>query len=437
MTREFVLPDLGEGIAEAQVIRLLVKEGEDIAEDQYLMEVETDKAAVEIPSPYAGVARNIHVKEGETINVGDVIVTFDDGGGAKASTTTGTSKKSAAPEPAMEAARTAPTATPPATTGGSQRTVAPAAPAVRKYAREQGVDLNTVSGSGPGGRITREDVDRHAAGGTALPAAPAVAQPAVAPPAAPTVKIAAAPAALPPGTDDSDKYGEVRRVPINQIRKTIANKMTESAYTAVHVTHGDEIDITHLERLRKQVNEATGGNPKMTAMTFVIRAVCLALKNHPVFNSTFDLQSGEAVYKKYINLGIAVDSDRGLVVPVIRNCDQLSMRGIAYELRKLADHIRANQFGIDDLRGGTFTITNVGALGGTFSTPIINYPEVAILGLGKSRRVPVFRNDKVEEGIMLPMNLSFDHRATDGANTARFAGEIKAYLENPTLFMLD
>ncbi|MGB0717107.1 MAG: dihydrolipoamide acetyltransferase family protein, partial [Phycisphaerae bacterium] len=220
-------------------------------------------------------------------------------------------------------------------------------------------------------------------------------------------------------------------------RKTISNQMTRSAYTAVHVTHGDDADITNLEALRKSVNATTDNNPKLTAMTFVIRATCLALKNHPEFNASFDLESGEMTYKKYVNMGIAVDSERGLVVPVLKNCDQLSMRGIAIELKNLADRIRNNQFSIEDLRGGTFTITNVGALGGTFSTPIINFPEVAILGLGRSRRVPAFKGDKVVEALTLPLNLSFDHRATDGANSARFCSEIKNYLENPGLFMLD
>ena len=445
MPREFILPDLGEGIAEAQVIRLLVKEGENVAEDQYLMEVETDKAAVEIPSPYAGVATNIHVKEGETINVGDVIVTFDDTGGG------GAPKKEApakAPASQGKAAEPAPKQTPapaqtrqpaaPATnrtssngeSAPSRRTTSPAAPAVRKYAREQGVDLDAFAGSGPGGRVTRDDIDRHKAGGGGDAGAGGAAQPAVRRPAQ-------APGTLPDGTDDQDKYGDIRRVRISQIRKTIANQMTRSAYTAVHVTHGDDADITQLEQVRKNINAVTDNNPKMTAMTFVIRATCLALKNHPEFNASFDLDTGEMIFKKYVNMGIAVDSDRGLVVPVIKNCDQLSMRGIAIELKNLADRIRNNQFGIEDLRGGTFTITNVGALGGTFSTPIINFPEVAILGLGRSRRVPVFKGEKVVEAMTLPLNLSFDHRATDGANSARFCSEIKNYLENPGLFMLD
>jgi len=442
MPREFLLPDLGEGIAEAQVIRVLIKQGEDIAEDQYLMEVETDKAAVEIPSPFAGIAKTVHVKEGEIVNVGDVIVTFDDGESADAAQTAAAApaEKSrpvaeAAPSPASApAVKAKPTAA---------RTQVAAAPVVRRLAREMGIDLTTIQGTGPGGRITKEDVVNH--GSSAVEVAPAASVatpitaatvPSLAPPM-PLTRGAGASIELPAGADESDKYGAVRRVAITQIRKTIANRMVQSAFTAVHVSQGDEADITQLERLRQEVNKATGNDPKLTVMTFVIRAVCIALRNHPIFNAAFDESGGAIIYKRYVHLGIAVDSDRGLIVPVIRDCDQLTMRGIAYKLREIADRIRSNQFAIEDLRGGTFTITNIGALGGTFSTPIINYPEVAILGLGRSKKVPVFREGTLEEALILPLNLSFDHRVMDGANAARFTTDIKSYLETPAKFLLD
>ncbi|MBI4718379.1 MAG: 2-oxo acid dehydrogenase subunit E2 [Planctomycetes bacterium] len=433
MAREFRLPDLGEGIAEAQIIRVMVKPGDTVALDQYLMEVETDKAAVEIPSPFAGVAKTIHVKEGQTVNVGEVIVTFDEAAGA-APPTAAPATRPAAPSTPVAAPAAETTPSEPATPARGKSTAA-AAPAVRKLAREMGVDIDAIAGTGPGGRVTREDVER--AGKPAPRPSPPGTAPTAPPPVAPVTRPTSKPAALPPGVPDVDKWGPVRKVPITQIRKTIAAQMTRSAYTAVHVTHGDEADITDLDRMRRGLNEATGDDPKLTIMTFLIRAVCVALRHHPVFNAGFEEESGHIVYKEYINIGVAVDTERGLIVPVIRNADQLTMRGIAAALRTIADRVRTNQFAIEDLRGGTFTITNVGALGGTFSTPIINYPEVAILGLGRSRTVPVLRNGQLAEALMLPLNLSFDHRVMDGANAARFTREIISYLELPARLLLD
>jgi pyruvate dehydrogenase E2 component (dihydrolipoamide acetyltransferase) len=433
MPRQFVLPDLGEGIAEAQIVRVLVKPGDKVAEDQYLMEVETDKAAVEIPSPYGGVIKEMHVKEGDTVNVGDVIVTFDEGNGAAPAKAERTESKSAkaetpkSPTPARQAA-SSPSATAVMEAPASRRTTSPAAPAVRKLAREVGVDIDSLAGSGAGGRVTKDDVERAAQGGrsSGKGAESAAARRPVAAPSAPL-----------PGTPDNDKWGPIRREPLSQIRKTIAAQMTRSKTTIPHVTHCDEVDITHLDRLRRQLNEATGDDPKLTIMAFVIRAVSIALRKFPIFNASFDEEGQQIVYKDYVNIGVAVDSDRGLIVPVIRNADQLTLRGIAAELRGIADRVRSNKFAIEDLRGGTFTITNVGALGGTVSTPVINHPEVAILGLGRSREMPVVKDGNIESALVLPVNLSFDHRATDGANAARFTGEILSYLRTPAMFLLD
>lgn len=477
MPKDFKLPDLGEGISEAQIIRVMVKEGDNVSQDQYLMEVETDKAAVEIPSPYSGVVKKVHVAAGQTVNVGSVIVSFDETGadaGGKAAggaapvaaPAKGQPREQAAPakgearEPAArgDGASRGPAAAagpvksetraavaaggPAAAEAGPSRgpTTAAAAPAVRKLARELNVDLDAITGSGPGGRVTKEDVEQAASGAKA-PAGEAQPAPAGGPskaaPGAAPARIAAAPAVLPPGTDDKDAWGNVRHVPLSQIRKTIAKQMSRSAYTIPHVTHIDEVDISRLEELRGELNEATGGDPKITVMCFVIRALCIALRQHPVFNSSFDEENGRATYKQYVNIGIAVDTPRGLIVPVIRNADTLSLAGIAGALRGIADRARTNQFAIEDLRGGTFTVTNVGALGGLFSTPIINYPEVAILGMGKSRRLPVFDGeDTIREAQMLPLSLSFDHRATDGANAARFVGDVIQLLANPAMFML-
>jgi pyruvate dehydrogenase E2 component (dihydrolipoamide acetyltransferase) len=436
MAREFVLPDLGEGIAEAQIVRLLVKPGDQVAEDQPLMEVETDKAAVEIPSPFAGIAQEIHVDEGQTVNVGDVMITFADDGAAGAPAASEAAVDTvAAPAAAKPAPTAAPTPAEPGEAPVQGKTIAPAAPAVRKLAREMGIPLDTVKGSGPGGRITKEDLERHAAGPREVAAAPPAPAPAPARPAAPT--IAPPVFELPPGTPDTDKWGPIQRVPLNQIRKTIANQMSRSAFTIPHVTHCDDADITELDRMRRSLNDATGGELKLTFMVFLIRALCIALRKYPIFNASFDEEGGQVIYRGYVNMGIAVDTERGLIVPVIRNADKLSLRGISAALRTLADRIRASEFDIEDLRGGTFTITNVGALGGTYATPIINHPEVAILGLGRSRQIPVIKEGEVTPALVLPLSLSFDHRATDGANAARFVREVVGYLETPAKLLLD
>lgn len=441
MPRQFLLPDLGEGIHEAQIVRVLIKPGERVAEDQSLMEVETDKAAVEIPSPFAGIAQTVHVSEGQTVSVGAVIVTFDDGAAATASATPSAKAPAPSPTKSAPASAGAPKIAAPTTAGPapSNRTAAAAAPYVRKLAREMGIDIDSVRGSGPGGRVTQEDLEQHGSSksGQAGASAQTASGSRATSDTVPATKSRPQAAGPLPGVKDVDKWGPIRREPLTQIRKTIANQMSRSAYTAVHVTHGDEADITSLDRLRRELNEVTNNDPKLTIMAFVIRATCLALKRHPSFNASFDAEGGQVVYKDYINMGVAVDTERGLIVPVIRNADQLSLRGISQELRSIADRVRSTRFDIEDLRGGTFTITNVGALGGTFSTPIINFPEVAILGLGRSRKVPIVRDDKIEIALTLPLNLSFDHRATDGANAARFCGEILGYLEHPGKFMLD
>lgn len=517
MSRTFVLPDLGEGIHEAQIIRVMIKPGDAVDEDQPLMEVETDKAAVEIPSPYGGKVEKVHVKEGQTISVGDTIVTYSgaDGEGAaerkkgeKAAPTDEQAeegeeaakdkKPKAAAKPkaakpkdrkedkegaeaedkeaeekeeeeegaereeaeakgeekeadedeegaeaeaeAAEKERARAAAPRAAAPSPGARAKVSAAPAVRKMARDLGLDLETVEGSGPGGRITREDLERHAAAAAApkraAPAGAAVPKASAAPaPAATTV--APMPTQPPPGEVGKDKWGTIRTWPLSQIRKTIANQMKTAAFTIPHVTHGDEADVTDMEQARKRLNDATGGNPKLTVMAMVMRAVCVALRKFPIFNAVFDGENNAIIYKDYINLGVAVDTDRGLIVPNVRNADRLSVIGLAQALQTIADNARTGQFAIDDLRGGTYTITNVGPLGGTFATPIINHPEVAILGLGRTRKVPVFdENDNVKPALIMPVFVSFDHRAADGLAAAKFTREIVGLLEQPELMLL-
>ncbi len=425
MSREFHLPDLGEGITEAQIVQILVKEGQTIEEDVNLFEVETDKAAVEIPSPYAGKITKIHISTGQTVNVGDVMISFDANGSATPSsaaksTPAATKKAVAAQAPA------APVAAPATTT--AKRTKSAAAPAVRKLAREMGVDIDTVVGSGPGGRVTKSDVQNA----SSAPAAPVVSVAAPAPTPSAMVK----PAAPPPGTPSTDKWGAVRIAPMTQIRKTIAQQMVRSVSTIPHVTHCDWADVTDLESMRKQYKDAYGGTRRITAMAFIIKAVANALKSHPVFNASIDTDTGETTYKEYVNIGIAVDTERGLVVPNVRGADRLNVAQIVTELGGMAEKARTGQFGIEDLRGGTFTITNVGALGGTFSTPVINYPEAAILGTGQTREKPVVRKGQIVARKMLPVSLSFDHRITDGAQAARFCSEIISYLERPVTLLM-
>ncbi len=423
MPRDFVLPDLGEGITEAQIIRLLVAEGDRVAEDQALMEVETDKAAVEIPSPVAGVAVKVHVEEGQTVKVGQALVSFTDEAGPKRDKgIVGRRDEEAPDQAAALPAPSPPTVRP---KGGKTKTVA-AAPVVRKLARTLGVDLTLVVGTGPGGRVLREDVERAAAGEVRR-AAPSTDIPMAAPP----------PAAPLPGVKDADKWGAVRRVPLSQIRKTIAAQMSRSAYTAPHVTHTDDADITELESLRRGYVSPPGApERRLTLMPFVIRAVAAALRQYPELNATFDQESQEMVYKEYVSIGIAVDTERGLIVPVLRDVDRLGILEISDALVELATKVRRTQFAIEELRGGTFTITNVGALGGRYSTPIINYPEVGILGLGRSRQEPRVVEERIVPRLVLPLSLSFDHRATDGAQAARFTSEIVSQLENPARLLL-
>lgn len=438
MAREFRLPDLGEGIAEGQIVRVMVKEGDTIAEDQPIMEVETDKAAVEIPSPIAGVAAKVHVKEGQTVAVGAVLVTFDGGSESQpAAKATGTRKAEAAAASSSLSSSGGGTATaaPPRQTytppSSPARTRAAAAPAIRKFARESGVDIDSLVGSGPGGRVLREDVEQAAGG----------AQPAVREPAATrTVQHTRPAPAMGPvqveGVAGMDKWGPIKRQRLSQIRKTIANQMVRSVSEIPHVTQTDEADITELEIIRHNLRGEDGEGIRVTTMAFLLRTLAVCLRQHPNFNASFDAENEEIVFKEYINIGVAVDSPRGLVVPAIRNVDQLSVMAISQELRLLADKVRNSQFTVDELRGGTFTVTNYGAVGGIWGTPIINHPEVAILGVGRSQQRVVLEDDELETRVYLPLSLSFDHRAVDGAQAARFLNDVIAHLSNPGLLLV-
>ena len=295
-------------------------------------------------------------------------------------------------------------------------TIDPAGPAVRRLARELGVDLARVRGTGPAGRIIREDVIaavRQASSG--------------------------APATRPQSSagTEHDDWGPIRREQMSRMRKTIAANMVRSVSTIPHLTNFDDADVTELERIRKEsVTEYAKSNLKLTALAFVIKAVSLSLRQHPSINATVDPEKGEIVYKEYVSIGLAVDTPRGLVVPVLRDCDKLSIPQIAQAVSDTAEKAKTAQYGVEDLRGGTFTISNLGAVGGAYSTPIINWPEVAILLLGRSRKMPVVHEDRIEPRLMMPLSLSYDHRLVDGAMAARFLSEVIGYLESPGRLLL-
>ena len=436
MNIDFKLPELGENVHSGDVVNLLVHEGDQIAANDGVFELETDKAVVEIPCPYAGRVSKLLVKQGDTIKVGQVVLSIASGDEAKAA-----AAPTAAPAPVGQAApasppAAAPVAAKPQSVPARQVAVAvhdragpiPAGPAVRRMAREQGVDLGMVAGSGKHGRITAEDVAAAKAGRTSGSAAVNRTDSEVHPAAAKveaavhsTAKPTDAVVQLADG-DSKDAWGSVRVEKLSRIRRTIAEQMARSAATIPHVTNFDDADVTELERLRQGVPAGQlGQNVKLTMMPFVMRSVAMALRRHATLNSVLDETNDRIVYKEYVNLGVAVDTPRGLVVPNVRGADRMSILQLAQALGSIAERARGGQFAIDDLRGGTFTISNLGAVGGHYSTPIINFPEVAILLLGRARWLPVVRgenHDRLENRLMMPLSLSFDHRLVDGATAA-------------------
>jgi pyruvate dehydrogenase E2 component (dihydrolipoyllysine-residue acetyltransferase) len=465
MPRPFALPDLGEGLTEAEIVKVLVTEGDVLAEDAPLLEVETDKATVEIPSPFAGRVARIHVRPGQSVKVGEVLVTFDDAGqaappargrgpapqpaAARATQATPTATRptpaptaasAAAPESTLVAdagARAGTTREPgPASTGP-----VPAAPATRRLARELGVDLRAVRATGPGGRVTDDDV-RTFTSGTRRPAAAPGADGQVRERAAPERPAVAKPLAAvgvePPALPRFEQWGPVDRQPLSHLRRTIAERMTLSATLIPHVTHFDRADVTELDAIiRRNVEAARQRGVTLTLTSFLLKAAALALQEHPQFNASLDPAAGELIVKRYHHLGVAVATERGLIVPVIRDVDKKPLVELQRELAALAQRVRDGKATLDDLRGGTFTITNIGALGGTGAIPIINYPEVAILGVARGREEPVVHEGRIVPRMLLPISLTFDHRIADGADGARFATAIVRRLERPEQLLLE
>ncbi len=440
-TVDFILPDLGEGVHEAEIISWKVKVGDTVEEMQTLAEMETDKALVEVPSPYAGTIVALHGSVGEIAHVGNPIVTYENAtqggrpvGGAASN---GASKSSAKASGAKAAAAAAVAAEPEEQREDAGTVVGSvdaslslgrgegkvmATPAVRRLAKELGVDIAGVRGTGRGGRVTASDVETFSKSGqravTAPPATPAPARAAAA--AAPTLE--AAPIKV-------DASGTAERIPFRGIRRKIAAALDRSIRTAVHFTVMDTADVTRLNHIRRQQAGASG--EKVSFLPFVMQAACRALKTFPQLNAIVDDENQEILIKGVINLGVAVDTDHGLMVPVIPNADRLGILPLGRKVIELAEKCRNRTIDQNELKGGTFTISNVGSYGGAFATPIINYPEVAILGVGRAREAVMARNGGIFVGMELPLSLSCDHRVVDGAYGAKLLNLIVQHLENP------
>ena len=419
------LPKLGEGSESGVVVSILVKGGQEVTKGQTILELENEKAVAPIPAPAAGTIAAIRVKEGDRVAVGQVVLTLTVAGEATAS----------APAPTRAAAVVAAAEPEPARGDAAENSAEPAksihppaaAPSIRLLARQLGIDLSKVRGSENGGRIVLADLRAYiqrleklvanAAAKGAKPAAGAA---------------AAAPAAVVESIDFA-KWGPVTRKPLSQLRKVISHRMTENWNTIPHVTQFDNADISALLELRKQhvaAYQAKGVN--LTLTSFALKAVVAALKKHPTFNASIDEATGEVVFKNYFHLGIAVDTDAGLLVPVLRDADKKSLFELSKELQDLATRARERKVGLEEMKGGTFTISNQGGIGGGHFTPIVNKPEVAILGLGKGAWQAVVREKKIEMRMMLPLAISYDHRLIDGGTAARFTVDLVQAFENFT-----
>jgi pyruvate dehydrogenase E2 component (dihydrolipoamide acetyltransferase) len=444
---EFKLPELGENISQGDLVRLMITPGAKVSEGQPVMELETDKAVVEVPSSVTGVVKEVKVKEGEKIKVGQVIFTLEGGAAAQparprsapvehvsgqhgarlafqaAIRAEGKTEEQALPPDQPQPA--APAFSMPSqlgkVAGTEHRQPIPAAPHVRRLAREVGVDIYNIKGTGPGGRISEDDVKAFAK--SLLSAAATAAQ---APPRAGHF--------AQPQLPDFAKWGKTERVSMRGVRRKTAEHLAESWNTIPHVTQHDRADITELEHLRARFApkaEEAGG--KMTVTAIALKVCAAALKVFPQFNASIDIEKEEIIYRQYISIGVAADTDRGLLVPVIRDVDKKNIVELAVELSQLSKKARDKKITPEDMQGGTFTITNLGGIGGIGFTPIVNHPEVAILGLSRSRMEPEWINGKFEPRLILPLSLSYDHRLIDGADAARFLRWIAEAFEQPFL----
>jgi pyruvate dehydrogenase E2 component (dihydrolipoamide acetyltransferase) len=444
MAREFKLPELGEGVEAGDVLKVLVSAGDTIAADQSVLEIETDKATIEVPVPFGGKVKEVRVREGDKIHVGQIILIVEAAeakeaepaapGKAEAALVTQPAANLEAPETPLapvEMPERTPSPTPSSTVAGSVISLAvspseaeaggivPAAPSVRRIARELGVDIGQVRGSGPAGRISMDDVKEHAKGivsGRSMPGGPLAVQ-----------------ASLP----DFGKWGPVERQTMSNVRRKTAEHLTQG-WVAPHVTNHDRADITELEKLRKRyASRAEAGGGKLTVTAIALKVAALALRRFPQFNASIDMERQEVIFKKYYNIGVAVDTDRGLLVPVIRDVEQKNILELSIELTEVAEKARSRKLGLEDMQGGTFTITNLGGIGGSAFTPIVNWPEVAILGISRGGMKPVWIDGEFVPRLMLPLSLSYDHRLIDGADAARFLRWLAEAFENPFVLALE
>ncbi len=402
MSFEFKLPDLGEGITSGEIKKWVVNKGERVEEDQPIAEVETDKAVVELPSPVTGMVEDLRFPEGAKVNVGDVVAVIREEGGAPEQKPV----QEKAVEKVMEARK--PEVSPPSI---KEKIPALATPATRMLAKQVNVDINTIKGTGPGGRITDEDV-KNAAGRPA--AKPEVAQ---RPEAAPK-----------PG-------GAEERIPIRGIRRAIAEHMVQSLANTAPVTLMDDADMTKLIEVRKNINEKLAGISKASLLAFMVKAVVASLRTHPMVNVSVDESKNEIIKKKYYHIGIAVDTENGLIVPVVKDADKKSIIELSKEINDLVEIAREGKLNLDQMKGGTFTIANVGSIGGLFSTPIMNYPELAVLEMQQMRDMPRAVNGQVVVRKVMNLCLTIDHRVIDGADGQRFMNDLKKYLEEPDLLL--
>jgi pyruvate dehydrogenase E2 component (dihydrolipoamide acetyltransferase) len=440
MPTDIKLPELGENIEGGDVLRVMVKTGDAIQKDQPVLELETDKATIEVPSSAGGVVKEIKVKPGEKIKVGQTIFIVDENG-AGAATQAEPVKADPKAEPAkaepakaepskrkadiveMKPSKAAPAAPAPTPAPPSAADAAsiPAAPSARRLARELGVNIQDIQGSGPGGRISMEDVTAYARrllSGAA--AARTVGTPA---------------AALP----DFAHWGPIERKPMTGVRRTTANRLTQAWNTVPHVFQHDRADITAIEALRKRLSKKleAEGKPQVTITAFLIKILGAALEKFPQMNSSVDLQAEEVVYKQYVNVGVAVDTDRGLLVPVIRGVDQKNILQIAEEIAQLAEKARNRKLSLEEMQGGSMSISNLGSLGAGAFTPIVNWPEVAILGVARARMEAVHLDGQFVPRLMMPLTLSYDHRVIDGADGVRILRWIVEAIEQPALIWID
>jgi pyruvate dehydrogenase E2 component (dihydrolipoyllysine-residue acetyltransferase) len=471
MATQIKLPNLGENIDSGDVLSIFVSEGDTVKANQDLMEIETDKATMPVPAPQAGKITKILVGEGDTVEVGAAIMEIEasaaDAKESKPKAEAPKEEKAKAPKPKAsepeeaeeegeeeeeapkpkappkkpklrqpepaeeEDDESAPApvkakakkASPPGEAvedeAGNGHVVAAAGPAVRRLARQLGVDLRRVRPTGAAGRVTVEDVRAHIRETNEQVAA------------------ASPRGVTPPGSPDTDDFGGVRLEKMSRMRQTIARNMVESYTTIPQLTNFDDADVTELEDMREQSKgDYADRGIKLTAMSFVIKAIASSLKRHPMLNASVDMESNTIIYKEYVNIGIAVDTERGLVVPVLRDADRKSISQIASEIEELAGTVREGKFDLDLLKGGTFTVSNMGSVGGTYSTPIINPPQVAIILVGRSRLVPQMHDGKLVARLMMPLSITYDHRLVDGAAAARFTNEVKNYLHAPGRLLL-